>query len=229
MSLKVSVIIPVYNGEAFLRAAIASAFAQTYEPHEVIVIDDGSTDGSAAIAKSFPVVYAHQENQGLAATRNAAIAMASGDVFALLDCDDIWVPAKLAEQVTALQNEPEAGYALSGIRYFWEFGQAGPAWFHNNSPDPEYDPSYPPSTWMIRRAAFERVGPFKVDRLYVEDIDWLARAQDLGVKSVMIPKALTLKRMHEENMTSKLYLIHKGMLDSLRESAARKRAMGEGK
>ena len=84
MKARVSVIVPVYNGEAFVRDAVESALAQTQLPFEIVVCDDGSTDETPRIARSLPVVYMRQENAGVSAARNAAIARATGDVLALL-------------------------------------------------------------------------------------------------------------------------------------------------
>lgn len=99
-SPRISVVIPVFNGERFLAEAIRSALSQTLPPYEILVIDDGSTDGSAEIAESFgpPVRVLRQENRGEAAARNFGIEAASGDWIAFLDCDDVWQPEKLAFQ-----------------------------------------------------------------------------------------------------------------------------------
>jgi glycosyltransferase involved in cell wall biosynthesis len=93
---RITAAIPVYNGEAFLADAIESVLAQTFRPSEVLVIDDGSTDGSADVARRYPEVrYVHQENRGDAGARNAAIEHAQGDHIAFLDADDVWKPRKL--------------------------------------------------------------------------------------------------------------------------------------
>src|SRR5213078_156464 len=107
----VSVIIPVYNGARYLRAALESVFAQTYRPIEVIVVDDGSGDDSGVIAQSFPDVhFIHQENQGVAAARNHGFDAARGEFIAFLDQDDLWTPEKLKVQVNYLLNHPDVGY-----------------------------------------------------------------------------------------------------------------------
>lgn len=103
-SPRISVVIPVFNGERFLSDAIASALSQTLLPYEILVIDDGSTDGSTRIAESFgpPVRVIRQENRGEAAARNRGIEAAKGDWIAFLDCDDIWKREKLALQAALL-------------------------------------------------------------------------------------------------------------------------------
>src|SRR4029079_2498347 len=103
----VSVIVPVYNGERYLREALESVFAQTYRAIEVIVVDDGSPDDSGTIGQSFPEVrYIHQTNQGVAAARNNGIEAARGEFFAFLDQDDLWVPEKLNVQVEYFLGHP---------------------------------------------------------------------------------------------------------------------------
>jgi glycosyltransferase involved in cell wall biosynthesis len=221
MAGRISVIIPVFNGGLYLREAVESALAQTFPVHEIIVVDDGSTDNTAAVAQSLPVVYIHQENHGVSTARNVAIARAEGDYLALLDSDDIWLPEKLALQMEALQD-PTYGYAWSSIRYFFEPANPRPRWFRMNSQG-EDDKSYVPSTWLIRRETWDLVGPFNVSMTHAEDIDWLARANDLGVKPYVMPQMLVLKRIHEHNLTSNIPDVKSGMLRALRESAIRKK------
>src|SRR3989442_10494853 len=107
----VSVVIPVYNGERYLADAIQSVRDQTYQNFEVIVVDDGSTDGSAAVAKRFgeAVRYVHQANGGVCKARNTGLAAARGGYLAFLDQDDLWLPDKLATQVVYLDSHPEVG------------------------------------------------------------------------------------------------------------------------
>src|SRR5436309_14667644 len=107
----VSVVIPVYNGERYLADAIQSVLDQTYRNFEVIVVDDGSTDRSAEIAKRFgeAVRYVYRTNGGVCKARNAGIAAARGAYIAFLDQDDLWLHDKLAAQVAYLDSHPEAG------------------------------------------------------------------------------------------------------------------------
>lgn len=104
----VSVVIPCYNAAPFLRETLDSAINQTYPPLEILVIDDGSTDDSAAIAESFgpPVRVIRQPNQGESVARNRGIDEAQGDWVAFLDADDVWKPEKTEKQVTAIKSAP---------------------------------------------------------------------------------------------------------------------------
>jgi len=104
----VSVVIPVFNGERYLRDAVQSVLDQRYAPLEIIIVDDGSTDGTATVAQSLPeaVSYLHHTNQGPAAARNRGIEQARGGLIAFADADDLWPPAKLELQLPYLINEP---------------------------------------------------------------------------------------------------------------------------
>jgi glycosyltransferase involved in cell wall biosynthesis len=114
VSERVSVIIPVYNGERYLAAAIQSVLEQTLPPDEIIVVDDGSTDGTAAIvtglagASPLPIHYIHQQNQGPSAARNRGLRAARSGLVAFLDADDIWDLRKQEIQVAYLAANPDA-------------------------------------------------------------------------------------------------------------------------
>jgi glycosyltransferase involved in cell wall biosynthesis len=117
MSL-VSVIVPTYNGEAYIQEAIASILAQTYTNYEIIVIDDGSTDDTGKIVKnqlySDRLICLTQDNQGVATARNKGLAIAKGKYIAFLDQDDFFYPHKLTEQVSLMEKKPHLGLVNSG-------------------------------------------------------------------------------------------------------------------
>lgn len=113
----VTAAIPAYNSERFLKEAIISVFDQTYEPIECIVVDDGSTDGTGDVAKSFDDVrYIRQENGGTASARNRAIAEASGTHIAFLDADDVWLPQKLELQMRMFIQRPNLTMVYTGVQ-----------------------------------------------------------------------------------------------------------------
>jgi glycosyltransferase involved in cell wall biosynthesis len=123
----VTVVIPAYNAAAFLRDAIESVLAQTYRPLEVIVVDDGSTDDTAAIAQSFgpPVRCIRQANARQAAARNRGIREAAGELFAFLDADDTWDEEKLAKQVARLERDADLGLVYCCVREVDAAGRSG--------------------------------------------------------------------------------------------------------
>lgn len=124
--LYVSVIIPVYNARSTLPQTLASVLAQTLEPFEVIIVDDGSTDGSLEWARRINDlrvrVFAY-ENAGAAVARNRGLQQATGEAVAFLDADDYWTPDKLEAQWEALQRYPEAAVAHSWTRFVDEHGR----------------------------------------------------------------------------------------------------------
>src|SRR5262249_46275201 len=107
---KVSVVMPVYNGERFLRESLESVFAQTFQDFEMLCVDDGSTDRSASILQQYGprIRVVRQENAGQSAARNAGVALAQGRYIAFLDQDDLWYPSKLMSQVAAIEANPHA-------------------------------------------------------------------------------------------------------------------------
>src|SRR5690242_5053753 len=105
----VSVIIPAYNSERYIADALRSVLAQTYMPQEIIVVDDGSSDGTARALDPFrsTIRYIYQKNRGEPAARNTGMREAKGDYIAFLDADDLWLPEKLDLQMTYLAAHPE--------------------------------------------------------------------------------------------------------------------------
>ncbi|MGB9407533.1 MAG: glycosyltransferase family A protein [Terracidiphilus sp.] len=118
--MKISVVIPAYNAAAFLPRCLKSVFAQTLKPEEVIVVDDGSTDNTAALAAELGATVIHRPNGGPAAARNTGIQNASSEWIALLDADDMWAPEKLERQVACIQ--PDTVLIYTGIRFFDDNG-----------------------------------------------------------------------------------------------------------
>jgi glycosyltransferase involved in cell wall biosynthesis len=108
----VSVIIPCYNGETYLAEAIESALMQTYQPVEIIVVDDGSTDNSPVIAQKFPVRYIRQQNRGLTATRNLGIQQSKGDYLVFLDADDRIRPEAIETGLSVMLQRPECAMVI---------------------------------------------------------------------------------------------------------------------
>lgn len=220
----VSVIIPVYNGERFLSEALESVAWQTLPPLEMIVVDDGSTDCSAQVARCFPgVTYIRQENQGVSAARNVGVGAAHGSLIAFLDHDDIWAPDKLGVQVAALAAAPAAGYASCRLRAFVEGGGSVPSWYRAEALDREA-PGRLPSCLCVRREVFDAVGAFNEAFRVAEDIEWLGRAADAGIASVLVPEVLVLRRIHDTNLSGQVAANHQAMLDGLRASVRRRRA-----
>ena len=223
----VSVVIPVFNGERFLREALVSALTHDYAPLEINVIDDGSTDDSAEIARSYSGVrYEVQINQGNAAARNRGIAIARGDLIALLDQDDRWRPGKLRHQVDALLTQPEAGYSLCYCELLVESGMTLPPAFDPESSSKPF-PAYVPSALLMHRRTFDRVGPFDSAYRFGNDSDWFSRATDAGVRCAMLTEAYLEKRVHHWNQGHDVPAMRHDLMRVVRASVARKRRAGQ--
>lgn len=199
--MQVSVIIPVYNGEQYLAEALDSVWAQDYRPLEVIVIDDGSTDRTAEIARANSNVgYVYQPNQGHAAAKNAGIARATGDLLAFLDADDLWLPRKLTAQVEYLCHHPGAGYVITRMDIRLEPGVAWPA-FLNRQHYLGHPPCFLPSALLACKSVFEQIGGFDTSYRHANDGDWFFRARDAGISMGILPEVLVRKRIHGVNLS----------------------------
>lgn len=219
---RVSVIIPVYNGESFLAEAIKSVFDQEYKNLECLVIDDGSKDSSAAIAKKFEqVIYIYQENAGVAAARNHGVQKASGDYLAFLDADDIWNSEKLNIQINYMEENPDIDYSLTKHSLFLAEGLSEvPLWVRTSHFEKEMI-AYLPSSLIVRRKAFEIIGNFDESYRIADDSDWFLRARDAGVKLGIVEKNLLRKRIHPQCLTSQTEVTRKEMMKSIKASLER--------
>jgi glycosyltransferase involved in cell wall biosynthesis len=195
----VSVIIPVYNAERYIVEAIESVQAQTYNPVEIIAVDDGSTDSSAAVVKRFPNVrYYFQPNAGISATRNLGIKHAQGDFLAFLDADDVWVADKLTLQMTPFEDNPNLDIVFGHVQ---QFRSPELAKTQNNALSSATDlmPGYIPSTMLIKQDAFFRVGLFETHWKMGEFASWYLRSLEQGLQNLMLPDLVTRRRLHDTN------------------------------
>ncbi|MCW5959741.1 MAG: glycosyltransferase [Pyrinomonadaceae bacterium] len=181
LKLMISVIIPNYNYGRFLGDAIQSVLDQTLQPIEIIIVDDGSTDNSVEIVKSFgtKVKLIQQKNGGVGKARNTGARFSTGNLLAFLDADDIWFPHKLEKQVELFQAQPELDYVSCGMREFDLEGKA----------IREYIPATKQwqtegillftesivasgSAIIVKRKAFEKIGGFDDQRDLHPSEDW---------------------------------------------------------
>ena len=223
----VSVIIPVYNTQKYLRAAIESVLAQDYRPLEIIVVDDGSTDSSAAIAQSFPeVLCIRQPNQGAGAARNTGLAHSHGEFIAFLDADDLWVPHKTSWQVNFLLTHPEVDCLMGRSRNFLEDGVERPNWLPQQLLGPSRITLAMPAC-LIPHRIFDRIGTFNPTYRQCEDLDWFIRLQQSGAVFHTPSEIFLLRRVHTTNISygnstairNRLRII-KNLIDQKRASQA---------
>jgi glycosyltransferase involved in cell wall biosynthesis len=221
----VTVVAASYNGERFLREALASVFAQDFDSFEVVFVDDGSDDGTAAIARSFPVRYVHQSNQGLPAARNVGLDLARGEFVAFVDDDDLLPPTKLSVQARYLLEHPEIGCVLGRQEWIVEDGIEAP----NLTRDAIFgEPGgIQLVTAMIRRHVLEGLGGFDPTYRYAEDRDLFVRLRERHVEITVLPEVVLHKRLHGSNMTLNRPDTHP-LLRSLKEKLDRERRARSG-
>ncbi|HEX5175174.1 MAG TPA: glycosyltransferase family A protein [Gaiellaceae bacterium] len=221
----VSVMIGAYNAAPYLGEAIESVLAQDYEPFELIVVDDGSTDGTADVARSFPGVQViSQENGGNGAARNTAIAAASGDLYAFLDADDRFTPGKLSLQKAALDADASLDMVFGHVREFLSPELDEEVRARLRPPAPEPMPWTAPNLMLIRREAFERVGLFTTSVRVGVTVDWFARADEAGLRYTILPDIVLERRLHTQNNGLRESASRSQYLEVIREAMVRRRA-----
>jgi glycosyltransferase involved in cell wall biosynthesis len=191
---------PVRNGERYLAEAIESVLAQRPQPLEVIVVDDGSEDGTAAVVRRFDphVRLLSQAGRGSGAARNAGLAASTASHVAFLDADDLWNPGKLAVQLAALSVDPRLDLVFGRTRQFIT-PDLDPASAARRAVSPRPVPAYLSGVLLARRGAFARVGGFREDVATAEFVDWMARARECGLRERMLEEVVLLRRIHASN------------------------------
>ena len=218
----ISVVIPVFNGERFLAQTIESVRGQTWPRVELIVVDDSSTDGSAAIARSYPLRYLCQEHAGVAAARNRGLAAARGELISFLDHDDLWLPQKLERQVQCLLDNPKAEMCACEMEVFLQPG-FDQAWLNLGWMDGSHLATQL-GLLLVLRAVFGRVGGFDASYRSNSDMDWVLRARDRGVPIAFLREPLQLYRVHGENYSAGVTGRQRDTARALQASIARKRS-----
>jgi glycosyltransferase involved in cell wall biosynthesis len=204
----VSVIITTFNRRSYVKPAVESVLAQDYADMEVLVVDDGSDDGSPEEAAGLPVRYVRKENGGISSARNAGIALAQGDYIAFLDVDDLWKADKLSMQMSRMR---EAGALISYTDEVWirNGRRVNQGRRHRKYSGMIYEHCLPlciisPSSVVIHRSVFEDVGTFDESMPVCEDYDlWLRIACRYPV--LFIPKPLIIKHGGHEDQLSRAY------------------------
>lgn len=183
----VSVVIPAYNAEPFLAEALRSVCSQDSHVLEMVVVDDGSTDGTAAVTRQFPAVrLIQQANGGIGAARNTGVRFTSAPLVAFLDADDVWPTGRLAALAAALSDDSDA-----------VFGRAQQ--FGEGRGDDAPQPALVAGTMLIRREACQRIGSFDENLRVGEFIDWWARAEEAGVRWRQVDDVVLRRRIHTTN------------------------------
>ncbi len=197
MSIEYSVVIPACNAAPTIGETIASILAQTIPAREIIVVNDGSSDGTADVARQAKagVIVMDQANLGPGAATTAGFRRAGAPFIATLDADDLWLPHKIERQAAAFTGDPGLSGVFSLARQFVDGGPRSPE-------VGSVQRLWTRTTLLYRREAARQVGDF-IDfpgRLG-EVVDWLARARSLGQRQLMVEEVLALRRVRANSLS----------------------------
>lgn len=208
-TLSASVVIPCHNSAKFIRTAVQSALDQTRPPDEIIIVDDGSSDGLQAVLDPFgsQITYTYQDQRGVSAARNLGVSLARGDVISFLDADDYFLPEKLEHQVRILEREPTLGLVNSG-------------WVVVDEQDRELEVVTPwldtprldlrswllwkpvlPGAMIVRKSWLEQVKGFDENLAHAEDVDLVLRLAHAGCRSAWLREPTLCYRQHASNVS----------------------------
>jgi glycosyltransferase involved in cell wall biosynthesis len=225
---KVSVVVPIFNGERFIGEALGSLRREQEIEAEIVVVDDGSTDGSVDAVKALAeqdsrIRLITGEHRGVSATRNIGVRAATGEYITFLDCDDICPPGRVARQVRKLVSNPGVAAVVGETLCF-------------EALTPDLKPV--PGTRHMRmlcvnlhsalfdRSVFETYGFFDETLELSEDLDFLLRLSETGARFLIETEVASLYRRHADNITNNFQRLRKTTLAALQRSIARRRASG---
>jgi glycosyltransferase involved in cell wall biosynthesis len=217
----VSVVIPCFNQARYLPAAVASVRAQAYAPVECLVVDDGSTDDTAAVASRLGVALIRQANAGVSAARNAGLAATRSDFVVFLDADDELLPAAIADEVDALHAQPDAAAVVGRCQPIDAEGRAVACEYHDVDAGNLYREWLPrnfvwtPGAAMFARPALEAAGGFPIDRGPAADYAVYLRLARTG-RIVVLPQPLVRYRQHDASMSRDPALMLRATIGVLR-------------
>lgn len=208
----VSIITPAYNAGAYIAETVKSVLAQTYPNFEHIIVDDGSTDNTAQVVRAFSdsrIKYLRQENRGQSAARNAGIAASSGKYIAFLDADDLFLPEKLAEQVSYLEAYPDCDFCYCKIYHF--FNEEPAKFYYLEMEHPAghiferlLETNFiNPVSAMVRRDVFDRYGAFEPKFPWADEQYLWLKLSYRKARFCYLDKALAYCRLHRSSFTNR--------------------------
>jgi glycosyltransferase involved in cell wall biosynthesis len=224
----VSVVIPVFNGERFIGEALASLRCEQKIEPEIIVVDDGSADGSVGIVKSLAerdsrIHLITGSHRGVSAARNIGVRAATGEYITFLDCDDVCPPGRIERQALKLASHISVAVVVGET-----------LWFEALTPDLDPVPGtrcmrglcVTLHSALFRRSVFETYGLFDEQLKSCEDLDFFLRLSEGGARFLIETEIASLYRRHPGNMSRDIHLEQRGTLLALRKSIARRRTAG---
>ena len=225
--MRVSIVIPTYNRAGFVREAITSVLQQDYPDVDLIVVDDGSRDDTAAVVSGFgPAVrYLYQENRGVSAARNRGVAASTGGLIAFLDSDDLWLPNKVSAQVAYFEAHPDAQACHTDEIWIRRGVRVNERRIHRKHGGWQFLASLPrclisPSAVMLRRTLWDRLGGFDETLPACEDYDlWLRLTATAPVG--FLPERLVVKRGgHADQLSRRTPVLDRYRIQALEKALA---------
>ena len=224
----VSIVIPVHDRAGLVAAAIGSVQAQEGIEAEIIVVDDGSTDGTAAAVLEIArrdgrVKLLRTSRRGPAAARNAGVAEAAGDFLCFVDSDDLCPPGRIARQAGKLALRPDVVAVVGAILRFDSLDETG-----SPRPDPRHRPYHDAAlhTAMFRTGQFRGYGRLDETLGFAEDVDLFLRLLEADATLLLEPEVASFYRDHPGNMSRDLKARQQGYVQAYARSIARRRAAG---
>lgn len=216
---RISVVVPCYNCRTYVGEALESILSQTRRVDEIIVVDDGSTDGSGDEIARFAshARYVRQQNQGIAGARNCGIALAEGSLLAFLDADDLWPAGSIIARLEPLLADSTIAASFGLVEQF-ATGGASVAQL------PARQPGRLIGAMLARRAVFTGIGWFDASLKVGETLDWMARLDESGARTVTVDQLVLRRRIHASNTVRGAAQMHTDYLRLLRSAIARRRA-----
>ncbi len=195
----VSVLVAAYNSEKFIDEALQSVWDQTYKNFEIVVVDDGSTDATLSRLQPWKgkARIVSQENKGIGGSRNAGLAHAKGELIALLDADDVWMPTKLQEQVAYMADNPDVEMVFSYAQNV--IHQDGKKLIDTPSAMPVLQAHIPPAC-LFSKEILSRVGVFDESVTLGEFAEWYGRTLNANIRMGCVPSLLVKRRLHGGNI-----------------------------
>jgi glycosyltransferase involved in cell wall biosynthesis len=208
--ITISCIVPVHNGERFLRETLDSILQQSYPVHETIVVDDGSTDNTPVIVEQYiaanggRIRYLRQENSGPAAARNVGICLAESEYIGFLDADDLWHPDKCARQLAHFAACPQLSISVTNVQNFWMEEVRDEEERMKDQARGQAIVGYIAQSLLAKRAVFAKIGLFDAKLQHASVADWFLRVEEAGLVVELLPELLVWRRLHLDNRSRKL-------------------------
>jgi glycosyltransferase involved in cell wall biosynthesis len=221
--MTISCIIPLYNAEKYLAETLESVIAQDWPLHEIVVVNDGSTDGSVGVLDRYrkDIRLVEQPHSGIAAARNRGLREATGDVVAFQDSDDIWPANRLRRLAESLQVDPLVDI-VAGLVEILDQRTVRPS--HMEHLETAHRLFSLPSM-LIRRRVFAGVGLFNENLAVVEDSEFMMRCRQLSISVKKVDIVSLIYRLHGNNISQDIDRNFSNTLDALRVvSSARREA-----